>query len=41
MFLAMTSPVFETMFYGNVPQPQPIIIPDMQASIFKDLLQYI
>jgi len=38
-FLAMRSPVFETMFYGSLPQPQPITIPDIQPEVFKHLLQ--
>ena len=35
----MTSPVFETMFFGSVPQPQPVVIPDINSSIFQDFLQ--
>jgi len=40
--LAMNSPVFEfeTQFFGtDVPQPQPILIPDMQPETFKQFLK--
>ncbi len=48
IFLAMGSPVFEAMFYGgmaqaasssNAGQDQPITVPDLQPSAFKDLLE--
>ncbi|XP_014244392.1 BTB/POZ domain-containing protein 2-like [Cimex lectularius] len=42
LFLASTSPVFYTMFYGQLPQPdKPIIITDIEENIFHDMLGYI
>ena len=45
IFLGMSSPVFEAMFYGKTTQAAnsnknvPIPIPDLTPSSFRDLLQ--
>jgi len=46
IFLAMSSPVFEVMFYGTIMtqaatgnKNEPITIPDLTPSSFRDLLQ--
>ncbi|KAH8270731.1 hypothetical protein KR044_012686 [Drosophila immigrans] len=42
LLLAMASPVFERMFYGNLPdKTDPIIIPDVQPEAFEAMLDYI
>lgn len=42
LLLAMASPVFERMFYGNLPdKTDPIIIPDVQPEAFEAMLEYI
>ncbi|ALC49380.1 CG17068 [Drosophila busckii] len=42
LLLAMASPVFERMFFGNLPdKTDPIIIPDVQAEAFEAMLEYI
>ncbi|XP_066603872.1 BTB/POZ domain-containing protein 6 [Prorops nasuta] len=42
LFLAMSSPVFEAMFYGGMAEKNdPIPIRDVQPDAFKALLQYI
>lgn len=44
LILAMASPVFERMFYGNLPENDdnsPIVIPDVQPDAFQTMLQYI
>lgn len=43
LILAMSSPVFETMFYGGLPEKneKPIEILDVQPEAFRALLQYI
>ncbi|EDX02985.1 uncharacterized protein LOC6526060 [Drosophila yakuba] len=42
LLLAMASPVFERMFYGNLPdKTDPIVIPDVQPEAFEALLEYI
>ncbi|XP_011206420.1 uncharacterized protein LOC105228322 isoform X1 [Bactrocera dorsalis] len=42
LILAMSSPVFERMFYGNLPdESDPILIPDVQPDAFQAMLEYI
>ncbi|KAH8368514.1 hypothetical protein KR084_012597 [Drosophila pseudotakahashii] len=42
LLLAMASPVFERMFYGNLPdKTDPIVIPDVQPEAFEAMLEYI
>ncbi|XP_043287451.1 BTB/POZ domain-containing protein 2-like [Venturia canescens] len=42
LILAMSSPVFETMFFGSMPEGNnPIGIPEVQAEAFKALLKFI
>ncbi|KAH8273771.1 hypothetical protein KR026_009708, partial [Drosophila bipectinata] len=42
LLLAMASPVFETMFFGNLPdKTDPIVISDVQPEAFEALLEYI
>lgn len=42
VFLAMSSPVFEAMFFGGMPEKNdPIPIRDVQPEAFKALLEYI
>lgn len=42
LFLAMSSPVFEAMFFGGIAEKNdPISIPDVQPEAFKALLEYI
>ncbi|EZA59223.1 hypothetical protein DMN91_008259 [Ooceraea biroi] len=42
LFLAMSSPIFETMFFGSTAEKDdPIPIRDVQSEAFKILLQYI
>ncbi|XP_066138611.1 BTB/POZ domain-containing protein 1 isoform X2 [Euwallacea fornicatus] len=41
LFLAMSSPVFEAMFFGGMPERDPIAILDVQPEAFKALLEYI
>lgn len=41
LFLAMASPVFQAMFYGGMPEKNPITILDVQPEAFKALLEYI
>lgn len=42
LILAMASPVFERMFYGNMPdETYPIVIPDVQPDAFQAMLEYI
>lgn len=42
LFLAMSSPVFEAMFFGGMPEKdEPIPILDVQPEAFKALLEYI
>ncbi|XP_076245243.1 uncharacterized protein LOC143185844 [Calliopsis andreniformis] len=42
LFLAMSSPVFEAMFFGGIPETNdPIPIRDVQPEAFKALLEYI
>ncbi|XP_076633011.1 BTB/POZ domain-containing protein 2 [Colletes latitarsis] len=42
LFLAMSSPVFEVMFFGGMAEKNdPIPIPDIQPEAFKALLEYI
>ncbi|XP_034489463.1 uncharacterized protein LOC117793286 [Drosophila innubila] len=42
LLLAMASPVFERMFFGNLPdKTDPIIIPDVQPKAFEAMLEYI
>lgn len=41
LFLAMSSPVFEAMFYGGMPEKDPIAILDVQPDAFRALLEYI
>lgn len=42
LILAMASPVFERMFYGNLPdKTDPIVIPDVQPEAFHAMLEYI
>ncbi|KAK9879530.1 hypothetical protein WA026_006601 [Henosepilachna vigintioctopunctata] len=41
LFLAMSSPVFEAMFYGGMAEKDPIAILDVQPDAFKALLEYI
>ncbi|XP_012273961.1 BTB/POZ domain-containing protein 2 isoform X2 [Orussus abietinus] len=42
LFLAMSSPVFEAMFFGGMAEKNdPIPIPDVQPEAFKALLEYI
>lgn len=38
-FLAMSSPVFETMFFGGMAEKDPIAILDVQPDAFKALLE--
>lgn len=39
LFLAMSSPVFEAMFFGGMPESNPITILDVQPEAFKSLLE--
>lgn len=39
LILAMASPVFETMFYGSLPETKEIKIEDIKPETFKALLQ--
>lgn len=39
LFLAMSSPVFEAMFYGGMAEKDPIAILDVQPDAFKALLE--
>lgn len=41
LFLAMSSPVFEAMFFGGMAEKDPISIQDVQPDAFKALLEYI
>lgn len=42
LILAMSSSVFDTMFYGSLPEDQtPIIVPDIEPEIFEAMLRYI
>ncbi|XP_054730136.1 uncharacterized protein LOC129238925 [Anastrepha obliqua] len=42
LILAMSSPVFERMFYGNLPdESDPILIPDVQPDAFQAMMEYI
>ncbi|XP_070140438.1 uncharacterized protein [Drosophila kikkawai] len=42
LLLAMASPVFERMFYGQLPEKtDPIVIPDVQPKAFEAMLEYI
>ncbi|KAL7742775.1 hypothetical protein ACLKA6_019590 [Drosophila palustris] len=42
LLLAMASPVFERMFFGQLPdKTDPIIIPDVQPEAFEAMLEYI
>ncbi|XP_067627929.1 uncharacterized protein [Eurosta solidaginis] len=42
LILAMSSPVFERMFYGNLPdEGDPILIPDVQPDAFQAMMEYI
>ncbi|KAF2879641.1 hypothetical protein ILUMI_26531 [Ignelater luminosus] len=41
LLLATTSPVFETMFYGKMPEKGEVVITDISPGIFKMLLTYI
>lgn len=41
LFLAMSSPVFEAMFFGGMAEKEPISILDVQPDAFKALLEYI
>lgn len=41
LFLAMASPVFQAMFYGGMPEKNPITILDVQPEAFKALLEYV
>ncbi|XP_076271238.1 BTB/POZ domain-containing protein 1 isoform X3 [Rhynchophorus ferrugineus] len=41
LFLAMSSPVFEAMFFGGMAEKDPIAILDVQPEAFKALLEYI
>ncbi|CAH1977283.1 unnamed protein product [Acanthoscelides obtectus] len=41
LFLAMSSPVFEAMFFGEMPEKDPIPIVDVQPDAFKALLEYV
>ncbi|KAL5277065.1 hypothetical protein ACFFRR_002347 [Megaselia abdita] len=42
LIMGMASPVFERMFYGNIPVAnEPIPIPDVQPDAFSDMMQYI
>nr|AEE61716.1 unknown [Dendroctonus ponderosae] len=41
LFLAMSSPVFEAMFFGGMAEKDPIAILDVQPDAFKALLEYI
>ncbi|XP_036344184.1 uncharacterized protein LOC118753419 [Rhagoletis pomonella] len=42
LILAMSSPVFERMFYGNLPdENDPILIPDVQPDAFLAMMEYI
>lgn len=41
LFLAMSSPVFEAMFYGGMAEKDPIAILDVQPDAFRALLEYI
>lgn len=40
LFLAMSSPVFEAMFFGGIPENNPIAILDVQPDAFKALLEW-
>lgn len=39
LFLAMSSPVFEAMFFGGMAEKDPISIQDVQPEAFKALLE--
>lgn len=39
LFLAMSSPVFEAMFFGGMAEKDPISIQDVQPDAFKALLE--
>jgi hypothetical protein len=39
LFLAMSSPVFEAMFFGGMAEKDPIAILDVQPDAFKALLE--
>lgn len=42
LYLAASSSVFSTMFYGSIPEEiQPIKVPDVAAKVFKLMLKYI
>ncbi|SPP78492.1 uncharacterized protein LOC117581603 isoform X1 [Drosophila guanche] len=42
LLLAMGSPVFERMFFGNLPdKTDPIVIPDVQPEAFEAMMEYI
>lgn len=42
LFLAMSSPVFEAMFFGGIPEKNDVIpIRDVQPEAFKAMLEYI
>ncbi|XP_055389899.1 uncharacterized protein LOC129618896 [Condylostylus longicornis] len=42
LILAMASPVFERMFYGNLPdKTDPILIPDVAPDAFRGMMEYI
>ncbi|CAH1102996.1 unnamed protein product [Psylliodes chrysocephalus] len=41
LFLAMSSPVFEAMFFGGMAEKDPIAILDVQPDAFRALLEYI
>ncbi|XP_044752164.1 BTB/POZ domain-containing protein 6-like [Coccinella septempunctata] len=41
LFLAMSSPVFEAMFYGGMAEKDPIAILDVQPDAFRALLEYV
>jgi hypothetical protein len=40
LILAMSSPVFEAMFFGGMAEKNPIPILDVQPDAFKALLEY-
>ena len=39
LILMMRSPVFDRMFYGPVPQSNPVVIPDIEPEAFRALLR--
>lgn len=41
LFLAMSSPVFEAMFFGGMAEKDPIAILDVQPDAFKALLELV